>query len=105
MQSGLNARHHLHAALHQSESGAYWSLWVEISNLYIRNGANPSPLFNDVSKQLIEYRRRLLVRQECNRIPNCTPRYVNVAELPRHERRIIAFNAKTPSLEASREIR
>ena len=53
MEACLNTRHHLHAAFHQSQRRADWSLWVEVSNLYISNGANPSPLFHDISEKLV----------------------------------------------------
>ena len=70
--------------------------------LYIGNGANPSPLVNDILEQLVEYGTWLFVRYESNSVTNRTTRYINVTELTRHERRIITLDTKTPSFKTSR---
>ena len=100
----MDSRHNLHRPFHKSKRGAYRGLLIRVPNLQVSNRSEPAPLFHHSSQQGSKHLGRLFVRKEGNGVLNSARRNINVPKLTRHQRRTIALNPQTTSLQTSREI-
>ena len=104
MEPRLDGRHNLHRPLHKSKRGAYRGLLIRVPNLQISNRSKPAPLFHHSPQQGSKHLRGFFVRKEGNSVLDGARRNVNVPKFARHQRRTIALNPQTTSLQTSREI-
>ena len=101
----MDGRHDLHAALEQSDGGADRGLVVEVAHLLIGQRNEAAAVVDQRTEQLRQRRRRLLVRQRNQSVPQVHTRSVDLAPFAGLDRAVIIANADALGLEARRQVR
>ena len=104
MDTSLNARHDLHVALEQCKGCANRCLSVHVADLHVGNGADASTLFDEICQELVQDARWFLVGKERDGVTDRSARHIDVTELAGTQRSVVALDAKTAGLEASRKV-
>ena len=102
VQTLVDRRQHLHAALEQSDGCADGLLLTHVLGLHVCYRDEAATALNQCTEQLTKRGRRLFVRQRNDRIADVATRRIDVAELTRLQRLVAVCNAHAARLETSR---